>query len=201
MIDRKVIAIDFDGTLFELGEFPEFGKPRWDIINRAKAEQANGAALILWTCRTDEDLADAIKACEAVGLQFDAINNSLPEWRTAFDNEPRKVGATEYWDDRAVSVRKDPLVDPRSRDFATVCLCAIRYALGQRTYMPSLVIGYITPLLSSFDDTTIDIIERDIVEQERYGGYGDDCDYAAWMRFLDSVRKEKTARRTRGRLF
>lgn len=99
----RVIAIDFDGTLFS-NNWPEIGKPNWWVIDAAKHEQKNGAKLILWTNRTGPLLQAAIVACENVGLKFDAVNESLPEWVSAFDNDPRKIGATEYWDDKAVSV-------------------------------------------------------------------------------------------------
>ena len=99
----RVIAIDFDGTLFS-NNWPEIEKPNWWVIDAAKHEQKNGSKLILWTNRTGSLLQDAIVACENVGLKFDAVNESLPEWVSAFDNDPRKIGATEYWDDKAVSV-------------------------------------------------------------------------------------------------
>ena len=100
---RKVIAIDFDGTLFT-DEFPDIGKPLMDTILRAKAEQRKGAALILWTCREGQALADAIEACRKVGLFFNAVNANLPERKEHFGTDPRKVGADEYWDDRAVKI-------------------------------------------------------------------------------------------------
>ena len=46
----RCIAVDFDGTLF-VTDFPHIVEPKWDVINRAKAEQAKGTVLILWTCR------------------------------------------------------------------------------------------------------------------------------------------------------
>ena len=46
----------------------------------------------------------AVDACKGWGLTFDAINESLPDWIEAYGTRPRKVGATEYWDDRAVRV-------------------------------------------------------------------------------------------------
>lgn len=100
---RKAIAIDFDGCLCR-NQFPGIGEPNWAAIQRAKQEQGAGAGLILWTCREEKLLEDAVKACEEWGLIFDAVNESLPEWQKAFRNNPRKVGATEYWDDRAVRV-------------------------------------------------------------------------------------------------
>lgn len=99
---QKVIAIDFDGTLCE-NKYPEIGLPRWGVIFKALSEQENGAALILWTCRTGKELNDAVEACAKWGLTFDAVNKNLPSWVDTWNNDPRKVGATEYWDDRAKS--------------------------------------------------------------------------------------------------
>lgn len=97
----KAIAIDFDGCLCD-NAYPAIGAPHWGVIARAKMEQEAGAGLILWTCREGQLLLEAVAACESWGLHFDAINESLPSWIAAFDNAPRKVGASEYWDDRAV---------------------------------------------------------------------------------------------------
>lgn len=100
---RKAIAIDFDGCLCT-DAYPEIGEPNWTVIYRAKAEQRAGAGLILWTCREGQLLLNAIAACEGWGLTFDAVNESLPDWIEAFGTKPRKVGATEYWDDKAASI-------------------------------------------------------------------------------------------------
>lgn len=99
----KVIAIDFDGTLFT-SKYPEIGEPIDFVIRQAKREQESGAKLILWTNRTGDLLDAAIRACESVGLHFDAVNESLPEWVAHFENDPRKIGASEYWDDKAVNL-------------------------------------------------------------------------------------------------
>lgn len=98
---RKAIAIDFDGCICT-NAFPNIGAPNWSVILKALAEQAAGAGLILWTCRECELLQQAVDACTKWGLHFDAVNESLPSWIDAYGNNPRKVGATEYWDDRAV---------------------------------------------------------------------------------------------------
>ena len=57
----RCIAVDFDGTLF-VTDFPHIVEPKWDVINRAKAEQAKGTVLILWTCRHGEHLEDALQS-------------------------------------------------------------------------------------------------------------------------------------------
>lgn len=100
---RKAIAIDFDGTLCE-NAYPDIGIPKWNIIMKALVEQQKGAGLILWTCREGNLLFDAVQACEKWGLVFDAVNASLPEWIEEWGTNPRKVGATEYWDDKAVKI-------------------------------------------------------------------------------------------------
>jgi len=100
---RKAIAIDFDGCLCT-NTFPAIGEPNWAVINRAKAEQEAGAGLILWTCREGQLLQEAGAACQGWGLTFNALNESLPDWIEEFGAIPRKVGASEYWDDKAVQI-------------------------------------------------------------------------------------------------
>lgn len=102
---RKAIAIDFDGCLCEWA-WPEIGAPHMDVINAAIAEQENGAALILWTCRVGGLLEAAVDWCSSYGLEFDAVNANLPERIAAYRNDCRKVNADEYWDDQAVIARK-----------------------------------------------------------------------------------------------
>nr|WP_325204327.1 hypothetical protein [uncultured Oscillibacter sp.] len=110
---RKAIAIDFDGCLCT-DAFPEIGMPNWSIIKRAKREQQAGAGLILWTCRENQLLLDAVAACEEWGLSFDAVNESLPDWIEAFKTRPRKVGASEYWDDKAVRTQRQCFAFPET---------------------------------------------------------------------------------------
>lgn len=94
---KKIIAIDFDGVLFTEA-YPAVGMPIAPNINRAKNEKANGAVLILWTCREGEKLA----ACKAAGLEFDYVNENADELKAEFGTDPRKIAATEYWDDKNV---------------------------------------------------------------------------------------------------
>lgn len=106
---QKAIAIDFDGCLCA-NAYPDIGAPNWEIIVAAAAEQITGAGLILWTCREGELLENALEACARWGLHFDAVNDSLPSWKKFYGNETRKVGATEYWDDKAYRVQNGKLM-------------------------------------------------------------------------------------------
>lgn len=98
---RRAIAIDFDGCLCKYA-WPDIGEPNWSVIREAKQEIKKGTALILWTCREGDKLQEAIEACKNWGLTFDAVNENLPERKKYYGNDSRKIGADEYWDDRAV---------------------------------------------------------------------------------------------------
>ena len=97
----KIIAVDFDGTLFT-EEYPNIGKPKWRVINWCKERQAKGDILILWTCREGEYLREAIETCKEVGLVFDFVNENVPSRIKRCGNDCRKIGADIYLDDKAV---------------------------------------------------------------------------------------------------
>lgn len=98
-----VIAVDFDGTLCE-SKWPEIGEPYWPIIHELIRRQAAGARIILWTCREGELLGEAVIWCLNHGIKFDAINRNVAERIEQYGDDPRKVSADEYWDDRCVLV-------------------------------------------------------------------------------------------------
>lgn len=99
MRDYRVIAIDFDGTLWET-DWPRLVRPILPVIEMAKARKAAGDKLILWTCREGAELDAAVEACRNYGLEFDAVNDNLPELKEQWGNNPRKVAADVYWDDK-----------------------------------------------------------------------------------------------------
>lgn len=112
---QKAIAIDFDGCLCE-NKYPAIGEPLFTVIAAAKKEQEEGAGLILWTCREGGALEEAVAACKKWGLCFDAVNENLPSWKEFFGNDPRKVGANEYWDDRAVIPTREGIWKPTAME-------------------------------------------------------------------------------------
>lgn len=99
-----VVAIDFDGTLHSGSAYPEIGKPIEDRITRATLARKQGIKLILWTCREGDELQAALDWCWEKGLEFDAVNANAECKREFFQNDPRKVGYDELWDDRAVDL-------------------------------------------------------------------------------------------------
>ena len=83
-------------------------------------------------------------------------------------------------------------------DFFTIIICAIRYALGRRTYMPSLVCGFAKQYIKQIPTKDLYVIIRDIKEHgsRSYGAeaYGDECDFKTWMDFLELVKTEYISR-------
>ena len=78
------------------------------------------------------------------------------------------------------------------KTFESILICAVRYAIGRRTYIPSLVIDYITPLLPYLSDNTLRLMANEITEYESYeGGLGDEkIDKPYWEQFLRKIRLE-----------
>ena len=100
---KKVIAIDFDGTLFE-NAFPDIGPPRNEVIEWAIKAKQRGNLIVLWTCRDGDTLQKAIEACASCGLVFDAVNDMPIEWFEPKGNPKyRKMFADVYVDDRAMT--------------------------------------------------------------------------------------------------
>lgn len=101
--EPKIIAVDFDGCLCK-NAWPEIGEQNTAVIEKLRQMKRNGCRLILWTCREGAELDDAVSWCAVRGLRFDAVNANLEDQNEFYGNDSRKVGADEYWDDKAVSV-------------------------------------------------------------------------------------------------
>ena len=97
-----VFAVDFDGTL-SYGKWPEIGEPNTGLIRFLNERKKRGDKLILWTCREADTLNDAVEWCKMQGLEFDAINDNLPEVIEKYNWNSRKISCDFYIDDRAVS--------------------------------------------------------------------------------------------------
>lgn len=99
-----ILGIDFDGTLCE-HKYPEIGEPNVYLINRLKRLRKLGHKLILWTCRDGKPLEEAVAWCKMFNLEFDAINDDLPEIKASFKDHSRKVYADVYIDDRNIEIK------------------------------------------------------------------------------------------------
>jgi len=99
----EIIAVDFDGTLC-YSRWPDLGEPNKALIAYLKAWRDSGNKLILWTCRVDEALTRAVDWCHMHGLEFDAVNDNLPEIVEMYGANSRKISCDYYIDDRMLEV-------------------------------------------------------------------------------------------------
>lgn len=105
----KIIAVDFDGTLVE-DKWPEIGEPNKEMFEFLKyLQKEHNIKLILWTSRTDRHLIDAIEFCKTQGMEFDSINENLPEVKALTGRDTRKVYADIYLDDKSIPAIQAPI--------------------------------------------------------------------------------------------
>ena len=72
-------------------------------------------------------------------------------------------------------------------DYESILICALRYALGRRSYMVGTVTRYIISEIPKLSDKCKKIMITDI-EQAPY--YGDDWDKEDWMLLLKKLRED-----------
>lgn len=93
-----IIAVDFDGTIVEHA-YPAIGKEIPFAIETLKMLQKDRHLLILWTVREGELLDEAVKYCKDRGVEFYAVNDSMPD-KVDEKFATRKVNADLFIDDR-----------------------------------------------------------------------------------------------------
>lgn len=100
-----IIAVDFDGVLSSAGKWPEVGEPNEALMNWLSDLRTGGHKVILWTCRVGEALESAVAQCREHGLEFDAVNDNIPEIVEMYGVNSRKITVDYYIDDKAVVVK------------------------------------------------------------------------------------------------
>ena len=99
----SVYAIDFDGVLAR-SLYPKIGNPIQNNIDYVKELKKKGNTIILWTCRTDNELKDAVNWLEDHDLIFDYVNENTDENIEKYGNDTRKIVADYYIDDKNFSI-------------------------------------------------------------------------------------------------
>jgi len=97
LIDSKIIAVDFDGTIVE-DRYPKIGKPHPFAIQTLQMLQKDGHRLILWTVRRGKTLAEAVEFCQKHGIEFYAVNKNFE----GEDELGGKLNADIFIDDRNI---------------------------------------------------------------------------------------------------
>lgn len=101
--NKKIVAIDFDGTITLKDNRQWIGKnkyindikePNVDVI-KSILKNRDKIYLILWTCRKGKALKDAIEFSNDHDIYFDAVNENIVRYPTS-----RKIMADIYLDDK-----------------------------------------------------------------------------------------------------
>lgn len=102
----KIYGVDFDETLFfgyKKCVWPAVGDvPNLELITFLIEERRKGNRVILVTMREGDSLSPALSICKRYGLEFDAVNDNLPELVSEWKNNPRKIYCDVYIDDKNV---------------------------------------------------------------------------------------------------
>ena len=91
-------------------------------------------------------------------------------------------------------------IDESNENFGTVLTCAVRYACGRCTYIPSIVISFIRPLVSRLSTLTLINMKRDIksVYDNKRNINKMDFDKNDWMDLLHSIQTALDSREKDG---
>ena len=106
------IAVDFDGTIVE-HRYPRIGEEIPFATATLKMLTNERHRLILWSVREGKLLEEAVEWCRKWELEFDAVNENLPEIIERYGSDGRKIYADVYIDDKSCfpwEVKKDEKV-------------------------------------------------------------------------------------------
>ena len=96
------IAVDFDGTIVE-HEYPKIGREIPFATDTLRMLIKDQHKLILWSCREDDLLQEAIDWCRERGVEFYAVNKDYPEEKVEYNNHfSRKLKVDLFIDDRNI---------------------------------------------------------------------------------------------------
>ena len=146
MLKNKVIFVDFDNTLTKHSEPPITGELNMLMVNYFKILAKNNI-LILYTCRTGEELNEAKKLCDSVELKFHGYN--------------------EYNGQKFIKPRYDLLIDDKTKN--TSILYKIEYLLKKITYE---IKNWIKECIETFNEVEKFRIEHNLSSSVDCNFYG-----------------------------
>lgn len=97
-----IVGVDFDDTICH-SEWPGIGKFKFGAIPVIRW-MTRRYCVILWTCREDEKLKQAVRRCNQAGIYFDYINTNSWERIGMYGGDCRKLSCDMLIDDKAAFV-------------------------------------------------------------------------------------------------
>ena len=86
-------------------------------------------------------------------------------------------------------------IDIDQGDLGTLCICALRYCHGRRSYMPSLVQSIVLRHFKDLSDRDLKVIAEDEQYQSDLSLWGDACDKMGWTSFYRILREWQAERK------
>lgn len=96
-----ILAIDFDGTICR-GKFPGIDGQQPYAADTVNALYDAGHYIIINTCRSGDQLLEAINWMLNQGIKFHRVNDNHPEQTAIYGNNSRKIYAHQYVDDKNI---------------------------------------------------------------------------------------------------
>ena len=96
-----IIAVDFDGTISR-GKFPAIDGEQPYAGESLRKLHDEGHKIIIWTCRTGEQLLDSINWLLERKIPFDRVNDHDPENVAKYGEGGKKIYAHCYIDDKNI---------------------------------------------------------------------------------------------------
>lgn len=91
----KILAVEFDETIYRRDSKTWEWIPNWDVIQYIRKRAKEGWDIVLITEREGKwALGEAVRLCEDVDINFSCINEN-PWWVNEIIEKPRKI----YWNE------------------------------------------------------------------------------------------------------
>ena len=89
-------------------------------------------------------------------------------------------------------------IEVKPNEFEAIIVSAFRYAIGRQTYIPSIVAGFITPLLPELSDDCLTVICKGIEDKRMSEGRNPlghpQIDAPIWNNLYDDIMAERATR-------
>lgn len=94
-----IIAVDFDGTICS-GTFPNIEGQQPHAVDTINTLYDDGHYIIINTCRSGDQLLEAINWMLDQGIKFHRVNDNEPKSIALYNSNSRKIYAHVYVDDK-----------------------------------------------------------------------------------------------------
>lgn len=105
-LKHKYIAVDFDGVLATIKEFPLLGDPIPGASRVLNKVVKKGGKIAIWTCRSGSDVPKVKEFLEKNNIPYHKFNENFDEIVEVFKDDSRKIFCDVYIDDRSIHCKK-----------------------------------------------------------------------------------------------